>query len=541
MAAVAAAAAVTTVLDGILLCDIPNANPYQGRTSAVRVATDLFADSFDMAREKTVHELDEDLKAFADLPANAGRLRFAPAVRTKLKAFMFWIKEEYRMNRNPEETAFPVGELADIMTRSRTHDRFMKDEKLMKAAKPKDFTTETKWADWEPTLVNYLRQIPGRDGVPLSYIIRVNDESDPTPADDFMDEYVANAPLEGDAFNIDKVEVATLIKSFLVGNTEAETKVQTLSDQNNGRAIYTVLQENYAGRGIFAIDMADAESNLDSLYYNGEKRPYMWWTQFERKLKWSYAVIDRREGRGGAVYSDARKIKRLLEKRIKADFLAETKAMLLIQLSQVPMRLTFDQALAALRASVQAIHPEAFSEDAAIRNTRRHINAATRTPAGRGRGRGRGNRGNGAGRGYRGRGGHHSHHNHNPADPKRSRSDSEIVTLKNGKRIEYHASFRFPDDVIRQFPTELYERMKNERQEYKKKRYGNNGNNANDMRSQAQEIASAIVSEMSRGGATTPPRQIQTANDGQSQLSQVSTGQEGSTMFGGRNNRVNRN
>lgn len=530
MAAAAAAAAVAaTVLDGITNCGVAAA-------LAQRVATDLFSDSFEMVKDKTVKELDEDLKAYADLPANGGRIRFAPAIRTALKAFIYWVQHEYRMSRDPTDMAFPAGDIANIMKRARTQQRFIENKKLMAdAAKPKEFTAETKWSEWEPTLVGYLRALPGRDGVPLSYIIRRNDDPDPTPRTDFLDEYVANAPFDGEAYNVDNVEVATLIKSFLVGNTEAETKIQTLDDPTNGRAVYQTLHETYAGQGIFAIDLAEAESYIENLYYNGEKRPYMWWARFEQKLKWAYAVIDREEGQGRPVYSDARKIKKLLEKRIKADFLAETKATLMVQLAQVPMRLTFIQTLAALRASVQAVHPEAFSNEAHTRTvTRRQINAVTRAP---GRGRGFGGRGRG-GRG-RGRGGGRGYHNH---DPKRTRSDSEIVTLNNGKRIEYHPSFRFPNDVISQFPAGLYDRMKSERQAYKKRRVETNAS-VQETRSQAQDIAAAIISEISsRGGnnnATTPPQQVNT--DNQTQVSQVTTGQGGATMFGGRNSRVQHN
>lgn len=125
---------------------------------------------------------------------------------------------------------------------------------------------------------------------------------------------------------------------------------------------------------------------------------------------------------------------------------------------------------------------------------------------------------------------------------KRSRSDSEIVTLKNGKKIEYHPSFRFPYEILKEFPAGLYDRMTSERQAYKKRRNG--GSSVQETQTQAQAIASAIISEMSRNGndgrsnATPPPNQVTT--DNQSAISQVTTGQQGSTMFGGRNSRTTR-
>ena len=49
------------------------------------------------------------------------------------------------------------------------------------AAKPDKFTKDTKWEDWNPSLLNYFRTIPGWDGVPLKYIVRDNELPDTTP------------------------------------------------------------------------------------------------------------------------------------------------------------------------------------------------------------------------------------------------------------------------------------------------------------------------------------------------------------------------
>lgn len=542
--AAAAAVAVQTVLDGLVLCGIPNANNFNGQTQAARVATDLFANDFVAVKNKTFKELDDDMSAFADLAVGAGRMRFQPGVKHRVRAFIQWTRDEIRMSRDPAATPFPVQNTASILNRYRTHQRFSDNAELMsKAAKPRDFTNETKWTDWEPTLVGYLRTLPGRDGVPLAYIIRANEMPDPAPLGDFLDEYVMNAPLNGEAYAIDNAQVATLIKSFLVGNTEAETKVQTLATQVDGRAIYRTLSEHFVGQGVYAIDLRDAESLLENLYYNGEKRPHMWWIRFEQQLKWAYAILDRKEGR--QVYSDERKLKKLLEQRIKAAFLADTKASLLVDLSRTPMRLTFDEAMTALRAAVQANHPDAFSGNPTQHITRRSVNAIDRGGGGRGSGRHRSGRGGGGrygggrGRGSRGRVNDGRGGRGRVNDGKRTRTDSEMVKLKDGRSIEYHPSFHFSDDVIRNMPSDLYERLKQERNAYKKRR----ADKSQTQESSVQEIASAIVSKLSSQMPTAhsanPPREVNT--EMQTQISQVSTGNAGSTMFGGRNNRMQQN
>jgi hypothetical protein len=77
--------------------------------------------------------------------------------------------------------------------------------------------------------MNYLRTIPGeaRDGVPLKYVCRDNEISDPTPNTDFIDDYANTAPLEGEAFAIDSADVHTYVVNFVAGNKTAEAKIQS--------------------------------------------------------------------------------------------------------------------------------------------------------------------------------------------------------------------------------------------------------------------------------------------------------------------------
>jgi hypothetical protein len=80
---------------------------------------------------------------------------------------------------------------------------------LSEAVKPDKFKKSTKWQGWKPTFLNYLCSIPGRDGIPLKYICREkDDEADIDVANDvFLDDYVPSAPLEGNSYAIDTVQV----------------------------------------------------------------------------------------------------------------------------------------------------------------------------------------------------------------------------------------------------------------------------------------------------------------------------------------------
>ena len=66
--------------------------------------------------------------------------------------------------------------------------RFVKTQKMFVArsdaialaAKANKSTKDTKWEYWSPYFLDYLRAIPGRDVLPLKYIVRANELSYPT-------------------------------------------------------------------------------------------------------------------------------------------------------------------------------------------------------------------------------------------------------------------------------------------------------------------------------------------------------------------------
>jgi hypothetical protein len=189
------------------------------------------------------------------------------------------------LGRDPSSIAFPVGNVSDLIRRYKTHEKYQSDSKtLAEAAKPEKFKETTKWEDWKPTFLNYIRAIPGRDGVPLKYICRDSDAADPSPHEDFLDDYVAMAPLDGNAYAIDSVQVHTFLVNLVSGNDTAEAKIQGLLRPNDGREAYKRLIEHYEGVGIHAIDIREADEVLKTLFYAGEKPPHMWWAEFEKRL-----------------------------------------------------------------------------------------------------------------------------------------------------------------------------------------------------------------------------------------------------------------
>mmetsp|Transcript_8019 Transcript_8019/g.11451 ORF Transcript_8019/g.11451 Transcript_8019/m.11451 type:complete len:125 (-) Transcript_8019:2411-2785(-) len=86
---------------------------------------------------------------------------------------------------------------------------------IVNQAKPKPFTSKIQWNDWVPTLVHYLKLIPGRSKIPLSYIVCPMDAPDPTFVGPILDVYVAQSPVTSDAFEADSQPVHTLLLTLI--------------------------------------------------------------------------------------------------------------------------------------------------------------------------------------------------------------------------------------------------------------------------------------------------------------------------------------
>lgn len=486
-----------TVKDAITDCGV------EDELDAQLIAADIFNDDFATCKDKTFTELDTDFKTFAQLDEDDGGIVLLPGVKNRIKAFVQWVRDEFRYGRDPSTSPFPVGDAIKFMRRYKTHKLYLDNSKTMsEAAKPTKFTSDTRWEDWAPTLLNYLRSIPGRDGVPLKYICRKDDAPDPTPCNDFLDEYVNMAPLTGEAYTIDAAQVHTFIVNFISGNPQAETKIQPFAAAADGRRDYIALRDHYEEVGIFALDITRADQILERLFYSGEKRPTMWWDEFERQLTFAFTAYDRAEGR--RVHSDPMKL-RILVSKVKASFLGDTKASINTELSKIPMTMTYEVALASFRNTVNREFPPQLGDGA---KTRRSIRQTDRGRPRKRRDRGNDNYGNA---------------------PRKTRDDSDIITLKNGKRIEYHPSFYFDDATLRQFKPKDSLRLRNERKAY------------NESKKQSQRIKEletklsqqATVISKIQSGEHEPPASISISErSSENDTSQIS---QSSTMMGGRN------
>ena len=161
-----------TVIEAIIASGIDNDALWNRSTQAECIVTDVFDGDFSSCMDKTVEELNVDLKDYSVLMQIQGQIRLNPTIKRNICAFLQWCKDKHRININPSTQAFPITQTAELIHRAKTQKAYMdKSKTISDTAMPSQFTDKTKWIDWYPTfLKNFLRAIPGRNSVPLSVI-----------------------------------------------------------------------------------------------------------------------------------------------------------------------------------------------------------------------------------------------------------------------------------------------------------------------------------------------------------------------------------
>ena len=120
--------------------------------------------------------------------------------------------------------------------------------------------------------MNYLSTIPGSYHVPLSYVVREQEDLDHDRdfGDDFVSEMITCAPLHGAHLRADSRRVHQLLKNFLVVETP-EHWIKNLEPHANDHRDMLALREHYSGEGNASRRIATAIRMREGLHYKNER------------------------------------------------------------------------------------------------------------------------------------------------------------------------------------------------------------------------------------------------------------------------------
>ncbi|KAI2490447.1 hypothetical protein MHU86_24134 [Fragilaria crotonensis] len=266
-------------------------------------------------KEKDIRDLAE---SYGRRTINDGRFIFGVRRIKRLIGLIHWVQDFGRVSEEPSlDTFLADGGDAALFCRAldeafqRADVRKVEKEQsdtVSKAADPGKFKDEKKWPEWEPAFVNYLSTIQGVNGVPLSYVVREQEEVDRNGTfESFNERTIACSPLKGPIFQADARKVHQLLKSFLQTET-AEQWIKPLARKQSGRADMIALRKHYSGEGNTSRRIADAEKIRDNLYYKNERA--MQFSAFLDKLQRMFNIFEEENEE----VSEQAKVRMLLKK-----------------------------------------------------------------------------------------------------------------------------------------------------------------------------------------------------------------------------------
>ena len=267
----------TTVADGITEADtmIQILWWIGFRTNAQTTSiVDDGVDGWESIRMLSKDDIDAMAKTFAGRTAASGKIIFGTNRTKWLKPIIHWVQDFYRISETPtivnmDESAFKAS-LRTAESRDKIRQT-IRDNDIPSDASPGPLERESKWKEWEEKFVNYLRLHLGPSGVPLSYVIRENDEPDVTTVyPEFISKTIACSPLSGEYFDADKLTVYNFIVSFTTGQPSGDW-VKDSARYCNGRRSMKALRDHFLGEGNATRSLALAEGLRSSLHYKNER------------------------------------------------------------------------------------------------------------------------------------------------------------------------------------------------------------------------------------------------------------------------------
>lgn len=250
------------------------------------------------------------------------RIHFGTRRTKSIKGLVHWVQDFYRVSELPSivglnEITFKQ-QLERALARADIRSSLKNQASTAAdAATPGALKSEKQWKEWEEKFINYARSQLGSNGIPLSYVIRENEQPDTDAVHpDFVNKTIACAPLAGEYYSADRLAVFNFIVSFTTGQPSGDWIKNTLKFAD-GRRSMQALRDHFSGEGNATRNVAEADRLKESLHYKSERA--MSFETFLTQCQKMYNIYDKE----GEPMTDEAKV-RFLFKRVQHDKLTSS-------------------------------------------------------------------------------------------------------------------------------------------------------------------------------------------------------------------------
>ena len=265
-----------------------------------------------MLREKDIIAMATE---WAGRTQQNGRITFGVRRTKLLKGLMHWVQDFYRVSgvphvNNLDRNKF-ILQLQRALAREDIRSNMREQTKIAaNASSPGPLDSERKWKIWEEKFITYTRSHLGANGIPLSYVIRKDDQARTDGNfSDFLSQTIECAPLSGEYYMADRVTVFNMLVSFTTGHPSHDWIKSTLRF-SDGRSSMKALRDHFEGEGNASRNKNEADRLKESLHYKSERA-----MSFENFLTQCQKMYNIYEKEGEPMPDDAKT--RFLFKRVQ--------------------------------------------------------------------------------------------------------------------------------------------------------------------------------------------------------------------------------
>ena len=208
--------------------------------------------------------------------ATAGRFHIGTRRSKLLQAFVHWVQDFQRVSGTVSIVGLNQNTFKEQLRRALNRASIRQNLKdntssASEAASPGSLENERKWKTWEEKFTNYCRVHIGSNGIPLSYVIRENDDPN-TDGEfgDFITETIECAPLSGEYYLADRQTVFNMLTSFTTGQPSGDW-IKSTARHSDGRRSMKQLRDHFSGEGNATRNIAEADRLKETLHYKSER------------------------------------------------------------------------------------------------------------------------------------------------------------------------------------------------------------------------------------------------------------------------------
>jgi uncharacterized protein YegL len=239
------------------------------------IIRDCFANFRDLVRldERNINNMIKELSSRTQAD---GRINLGTKKSKLMIGLLHWAKDFGRVSEKPTISGLNQDDFMNQLEIAieRADYRSRASEQLSTRAKESDpgpLKSEKEWKDWEQKFSNYAGCHFGSAGVPLSYVIRKNDDPDPSAKGlKFVARTIASAPLSGTAFEHDSLQVHEMLVNFTTGQP-SHAWIKSVERFEDGRRSMKALREHFEGKGNATRNLAEANRLRETLHYKNER------------------------------------------------------------------------------------------------------------------------------------------------------------------------------------------------------------------------------------------------------------------------------